>query len=201
MHRILALDLSTHCGFAVFEDGKLVQHGVINLPNGVFAYGKYPIGFVKAAENQIDFVMDKALEFDEMPVIVVETINNGKNRFTQQLLNFLHFALVQRMHAHDTEVFYVDSSAWRQAIGLEMTKEQKKANAKLSKAKREAAQSGAKLDKKKIGVKGKVTPKHLAIAHVNEVYGLKLKVKDNDAADAICIGEAWLKNVRHSEGG
>jgi|SRR5579859_34222 len=196
--KILALDLSTHCGFATFEDGKLLEHGVIHAEKQVFDYGKYPYCFVAAAEAQIKSIVDRFLGETRYDAVIVETINNGKNRFTQQLLNFLHFELIRRVTF--APIFYVDSIAWRSAIGLIMSKEQKKANAKLSKAKREAAKTKTKLDKKKVGVKGKVTAKHLAVAHVNEVFGLKLKVKDNDAADAICIGESWFKNVRHSDG-
>jgi hypothetical protein len=60
--------------------------------------------------------------------------------------------------------------------------------------------SGIKVDKKSLGIKGEVTPKHLAVAFVNENYGLNFIVKDNDIADAICMGTSYLKGVKLCNG-
>jgi hypothetical protein len=40
--------------------------------------------------------------------------------------------------------------------------------------------------------RGKITPKHLAVQKSNELYGLELKLKDDDIADAILLGRAFL---------
>lgn len=42
-------------------------------------------------------------------------------------------------------------------------------------------------------VKGKVGTKQLSVNFVNETFSLKLKLKDNDIADAICLGAAFIK--------
>jgi hypothetical protein len=81
-----------------------------------------------------------------------------------------------------------------------LSKEQKKANAKLSKAKRESALAGVKLDKKKLGIKGKTNKKHLAVQRANDEYNLKLKQKDNNEADAICLGLAFFNNCTPCDG-
>jgi hypothetical protein len=39
--------------------------------------------------------------------------------------------------------------------------------------------------------RGKISKKHLAVRMVNEKYGKKLKLKDNDEADAILMGQAY----------
>jgi len=90
---------------------------------------------------------------------------------------------------------YVSSGDWRKNQGLKMSKEDQKRNAKLSKAKREAAAAGVKLDKKALGIRGKKTKKHVAIDHANAVYQLELKAKDDDIADAICVGLAYFNHV------
>jgi Holliday junction resolvasome RuvABC endonuclease subunit len=76
-----------------------------------------------------------------------------------------------------------------------MSKDQKKSNTKLSKAKRAAAESGTKLDKAALGIRGKVTKKHLAVKYVNDTYGLSLRMSENDAADAIGLATAYTQNA------
>jgi hypothetical protein len=49
-------------------------------------------------------------------------------------------------------------------------------------------------------VKGKVTTKHLAVRLVNSVYGLGLKQKDNNDADAICLGLAFFAGAQPCDG-
>jgi Holliday junction resolvasome RuvABC endonuclease subunit len=41
-------------------------------------------------------------------------------------------------------------------------------------------------------VKGKVGTKQLSVNFVNETFSLKFKLKDNDIADAICVGYAFI---------
>jgi hypothetical protein len=81
-----------------------------------------------------------------------------------------------------------------------MSKDDKINNKVLKKAKELAAATKSKLDKSKVGIKGAVTKKHLAIRFVNATYGLDLKVKDNDIADAICLGAAYLNGARTCDG-
>lgn len=204
--RILALDFSTSTGYAVLEkdEGKdpvLVSYGVIKLPKPILAYGEYPFSYYKAAESLIE--MTKELLAEHNPdVVVVEETNLGKSRYSQKALEFFHCLFSQTMcyRAQQTSVIYLSSSAWRQALGLQLSKEEKKANAKLAKAKREATEKGEKLDKKTIGIKGKITKKHVAINYVNQRLGLELKAKHDDIADAICLALAFLSGASACDG-
>lgn len=45
-------------------------------------------------------------------------------------------------------------------------------------------------------VVGKITCKTLSVNYVNERYFLQLKKKDNDIADAICIGQAFIDKMK-----
>lgn len=203
--RILALDISTKAGFAVLDAGeagglKLREFGTLHLDNVILSYGKYPFCYLKAAKEMASKLI--RLEQTYSPdVIVIEESNLGKSRYAQKSLEFIHCALLNLLDdSFKGKVVYLSSSSWRQALGLQMSKEDKKANAKLSKAKKAAAVSGQRLNKVALGIRGKVTKKHVALRWVNERFGLTLRIKDNDAADAICLAAAYLNNAAPCNG-
>ncbi len=210
--RILGLDISTKTGFNLLEAAgvgdetpKLLECGTITLQKDtILAYGKYPFCYYKAALEMAESIMVLVRKANP-DVIVIEETNLGKNRYSQKALEFIHCKVIELLQHwlgswNDVQVIYLSSSSWRQALELQMTKEQKKANAKLAKAKREAAARGTKLDKKALGVKGKTTKKHVAVDYVNDRFGLALKLKDNDIADAICLTAAFLKQATPCDG-
>jgi Holliday junction resolvasome RuvABC endonuclease subunit len=225
MIKILALDISSHAGFAVVEaelqeatkvfvlgggteivppqkpTTKLVHYGIVGKSQAVNGYGAYPWSYHEVASNIATPLFHLVLEHGPDAIVIEET-NLGKNRYAQKLLEFIHFAFLNavRTSAYKDRVIYLSSSEWRRALGLVMTKDQKKANAKLAKAKKEAEETGVKLDKKILGVRGKVTKKHLAVEHANRAFDLKLKVKDNDIADAICLALAHLAGAEKCDG-
>lgn len=198
--RLLCIDLSTHTGYAVFEGEKdskpqLMAHGTIHLNKSVFEFtteGPYPYNYIAAAAAQVENIRMLLLYGPDL--VVVEETNLGRNRYTQKLLEFLHYSLASMLKGNNVSMAYIDSSEWRSNLSMKMTKEQKKNNAKLSKAKR-ALTLGKKLDKAALGIKGKITAKHLAVERANSEYGLKLLQKDNDAADAIMLGLAWCNGA------
>ncbi len=208
--RILALDYSTHAGYAVFDGDSLVAHGTLHLGATLKEHGEYPWNYLGAAYGQAAQVLALLVRKYQPEVVVIEETNGSKNRYTQKLLEFLHCALLIRLFDHHAieqgrglpppVVYYVNTGDWRKNLGIGLTKDQKKANTKLSKAKSVAKAAGTKLDKKKLGIKGRITKKHAAVAYVNDRFGFKLKIKDNDAAEAICIGLAYLNNVPHCNG-
>lgn len=214
--RILCIDLSLHCGYAVIESSpseealvegqaRLVEYGTLHY-DGVPAkkLGNYPWSYIDVVEHHVGTIIALS-ERIEPAVIVIEETNKGKNRYSQKMLEFLHHELLTRLMEHyeyprlRPSVVYLDTSHWRSVLGIWLTKDQKKNNAKLSKAKRDGKEA-LKAMKEKLGVRGKTNKKHAAIAHANATFGLKLKVKDNDAADAICLGLAYLKGATPSNG-
>jgi Holliday junction resolvasome RuvABC endonuclease subunit len=204
--RVLCLDLSLHCGYAFFDSPvddtipKLVKYGTIHFDGpSVKERDSYPWSYVTVAEEHVNSLKN-LWEENDPEVVVIEETNKGKNRYSQKMLEFLHHELLRKLMMEAVKVIYFDTSHWRSVLGIWMTKEQKKINAKINKAKRESGDSGARAMKKKLGVKGKTNKKHIAIAHVNQVFNLKLKVKDNDAADAICLGLAYFKGAVPSDG-
>lgn len=209
--RIVCLDLSTHAGYAVF-DGEvgsqptLVKSGTIHLNRSVHEFGSYPKSYREAARTMALMIEEQLFDRSEAvcpSAVVIEETNLGRDRYVQKLLENIHTAvldMLDRNYTSSVKRVYLDSSEWRSNLGLRLGKDQKKANAKLSKAKRAAEEAGTKLDKKKLGIKGKVTWKHLAVAKANETFGLNLKMKQNDEADAICLGLAFCNNATPCDG-
>lgn len=198
--RVLAIDYSTHAGWAVFDDGKLIAYGTLHLGQGIKDFGAYPWNYPSCARAQAEKIGNEVIAKWNPDHVVIEETNGSKNRYTQKLLEFLHFALLMWLAGRRADVVYVNTNDWRSNLGIWLTKEQKKANAKLARAKRAAEEKGVPLDRKALGIRGKVTRKHAAVNYVNERFGLSLRQKDNDAAEAICIGLAFLNGVAMCNG-
>jgi len=192
----LALDLSSSStGYALVEKSDkgvaVLGYGTLKLSRtSIDAYGKYPFCYHTAADEMAESVLALARQH-QVTEIVIEETNLGKNRYSQKILEFIHCLVLEKLKlAHECQVLYLSSSAWRKELKLTLTPEQKKANAKLSAAKKKSAESGVKLDKTALGIKGKVTNKHLALFYVRDRFGLEFLAKDDDIADAICLGTA-----------
>lgn len=207
--RILALDLSTHCGYAVFDGDMgakptLLTSGTIDLDKPLHSFGPYPKTYRACARYMAALIYVRVAMY-KPEVVIIEEINNGRDRYVQKLLENIHSAVCDHFEGFvpSASIVYLNSDGgygWRTSIGLVLSKEQKRLNARLSKAKRECATAGVKLDKGKLGIKGKTNKKHLAVARANDEYNLKLKQKDNNEADAICLGLAYCNGCSPCDG-
>ena len=165
--KLLGLDISTKTGFAVINDEALSDYGLIKSKidaSDDFSY------LDKALDlgNSIGALIEK----HRPDKIIIEQTNQGRFR-TQKLLEFIHMAVLLRISALNlrSRVQYIDTSRWRSILKIRLTKEQRLHN---------------KAVKQKLA-RGKITSKHLAVLWVNNKFGMKLKLKDNDIADAICL--------------
>lgn len=179
-----------------------LEFGTIKTDKPVYDYGPYPWNFYTVSQTLAQ-EMYSLVKKHKPDVVVIEETNLGRNRMSQRQLEWIHCCVMTALVDEvKLPVVYLSSSAWRQALGLVLTKEDKKNNAKLSKAKKLAATGGSSIHeaKKKVGVKGKVNHKHLSVRYVNEHFGLNLKMKENDIADAICVATGYYLGARHSTG-
>lgn len=203
--KILALDISSRTGWAVLErtaglPPSLKEFGLIELGKTILAHGSYPWCYVHAARSQRRQILN-LIHRVRPDVIVVEETNLGKNRYSQKMLEFLHCEFLGvLLDDNPPSVYYINSSAWRKALDMSLSSEDRKNNGKLYRAKRRAADTGQKLDKASIGVKGRVGKKHLSVRYANATYNLSLKMKDNDIADAICLGSAYAAGAEICDG-
>ncbi len=138
-------------------------------------------------------IMDLIVKLNPDEIVIEET-NKGKNRYTQKILEFTHKAVLIELSGCSFKLSYISTSIWRNKLGQKASKEDIKNNKLVNKANREGK------SKKSLGLTGKITPKHRAIRHVNETFNLNLKMKDNDKADAICLGEAYLAGAEICDG-
>lgn len=184
--KVLGLDMSTKVGFAIVDsETGLSAHGTHILDastpleyNVLIPEYKQIYQATRIAEWISGFVKKH-----EPDLILIEQTNAGAFRSSQKQLEFIHYAVLSALKAINCEfkVQYIDTSAWRSILGIKLNKDQRDHN-KAVKAKTAG---------------GKVTPKHLAVQWVNQKYNLSLLLKDNDAADAICIATAGAQ--KHSQ--
>lgn len=189
---VFALDLSTKTGFAYLGYSNTREEywcvaGRVTAP----AINKpYPYDFVDRADTiATELLNTRAMAgMGNLACIVIEETNGSKSRYAQKMLEFIHSAVL-REYRNGPMVHYINSSDWRKVMGIQLTKEQKKQNQTLTKKLREGK------TKKEIGIKGKITKKHLALNYVNSTFLEQFKVKDNDVAEAICLGLAYGKDI------
>lgn len=174
----LGLDISTKTGWAIVNDGRLVSHGLITAPNPKLENVAEDFNMVLRAHEVVAQILSKIAE-TRPDKIVIEQTNQGSFRSSQKQLEFLHCLLLWLVDRDQwPRMKYVNTSEWRSNIGLALSKEQRDHNKNVKKKK----------------AKGKITPKHLSVAWANKTYGLKLKLKDNDIADAIALASFKQKD-------
>lgn len=174
--RVLGLDMSTKTGYSIIGESGLEGYGLVCVdrgardglpPNHIEDYG-----FVADAD-QIAAKVGKIVAGKNFDYVYIEQTNKGRARTTQKQLEFIHFAVLRTLAilGYKEKVRYVDTSAWRSRLKVKMSKDDSKHN---------------KLVRNRLA-RGKITTKHLAVRWANEKYGLELKLKDNDIADAIAV--------------
>jgi len=177
--KVVGLDISTKSGFAVAE----IDTEVRLIRSGTFFRDKddqgvlddYPKSMMAVVENAGEKVVS-LIEEEKPDVIVIEETNLGRNRFSQKTLEWLHHYILERVLSK-YKVEYISTSEWRATLQIKMTKEDKEHNKRI----------------KENGERGKTSQKHLAIRFVNETMDMKLKPKNEDEADAICLVLAFHK--------
>jgi hypothetical protein len=200
MATLLSLDLSSKTGWSFWNKNSLQEWGRIDVPIEDFNVNKdpnksplYPYNLLDSARNIAESVM-QLIQQKQPTHVVIENTVKGKNRHTQRFLEWMHMAVCELLRKNNIRFTYMDPSEWRGVLEIRLSKDDKKNNAKVNKA----AKLG--ISKKTAGVKGKVGRKHLSVRFVNETFDLKFKLKDNDMADSICLGYAFLKkDTPHEE--
>jgi Holliday junction resolvasome RuvABC endonuclease subunit len=170
--KILGLDISTKTGYAVIQDGVLIKCGLKQVPPLDIVNLAEDFSILHRAKSMADLI--ELIVTEHRPdQILIEQTNLGRNRTDQKKLEFIHCMVLDKLTdlgvAH--VVSYVDTSQWRSLLQIKLSKEQRAHN--------KAVKGGE--------ARGKVTPKHLAVAWANDKYKLTLLKKDHDIADAIAL--------------
>lgn len=191
---LLSLDMSTTCtGWSVFnvDDNSLVTYGTLKPSSKGIAKLTYP-------RQQLTKMIDLALQMRNLietykpTLIVIEEIAGSKQRLGQKVLDGLHWIMLIHNQEFIDIIRYYDvsgSEGWRNHLGLKLTEADKLAN---KEAKKLNPKLGRGVSKMPI-----YTAKDLAQRYANEKFGLGLDVQanqyDNDLADSICMGSAFLQ--------
>ena len=143
----------------------LVDRGCVKLGKTVREMGQYPWNYVRASQQVADALAALVDKYSP-DVIVIEETNKSRARYSQKALEFIHCAFLKLMYDRvpSPTVAYISSSEWRKTLCQGLSSDQKSANKRLSKAKSLAQRNGETLDKKELGIAGKISY-HFAILH------------------------------------
>lgn len=201
---ILGLDLSTNTGYSVFEDEKLVSYGIIKTSKDKISdYGSYPQCYLAAADDMATQVSDLIQKISPNVLVIEETNKQARfsSRYSTKILEFIHCLILEKIkNQANLRIVYLSTGDWRRTVNIKLSKEQKKLNAKVSKAKREGKKLTDVKGLEDIKIRGKITNKHLAVQFVNAKFNLSFKLKNNDTAEAICLVEAYQNGCKHCDG-
>jgi hypothetical protein len=182
--RVVGFDPSSHTGWALFEDKRLVDFNVINvkIPSLNFKPDpskspEYPFNLLKSSKEMADAMYAIIETYKPIHLVVIENTVKGRNRTIQRWLEWMHKDFLELLIKNNYKFLYLDPSEWRAKLGLRLSKEQKKHNREVSSGKS----------------KKRINKKHLSIDYANSRYNLKLKVKNNNEADALNLVTAYLE--------
>jgi hypothetical protein len=223
MKCVVALDLSEKPGFAVFQDGKLIRSGTLFNEWKKSEMGPYPFNYLEAAYRVVEAIRDKILlevmsSHPEKIDVVCEETTASQNNYSQKSIEFIHFRLAEYVYRiKGIEIHYVRTGIWRGKVGAVQTKEERNYNAKISRQKKKKKEAflkenpgadkvpsfRAKLDvdgSGKAKVVRRLDEKDYALRVVKERFGLELDYEQNDEADAICLGLAFIEGCPTCDG-
>lgn len=184
-------------GWAIFKGDKLVNYGYLKPQVPGLHKVKYPISGLFRILDLSFQVRELVLE-KKPDLIVIEEVNKGRNRISQKTLDALHYFVLEEIRQHTEEMLenirFMDSggrSGWRPTLDLKLTDEDKAYN--------KGIRSQYKGQKRVIS-KLKRDWKDVSVRYVNALYGLDMDHRereyDADIADAICLGEAFIKRSK-----
>lgn len=222
----LGLDLSLHTGYAVFQGAEslkaygLVEVQVENYFAEVTKYTEIPAGyprnFIKAAEA-IAAECREVWREHKPELVIIEHTEGSSRRFSQRLLEFIHFAVTKALYEDGVAFKYLLNSDWRRPINCYISQwpEIVRWNRRVASLKRRAVRTRtgarvAKLNAKvpqalvdvyksyvpnsRSSIVRRINHKDLSIKLANEACSLGLT--DDNIADAInLIRSAYILGV------
>lgn len=194
--KILCLDISSKTGFALLwtdrkDPGKfkILESGT--LPKETMPTGSYPKSMLDWASASAGHIINKFETCKPDVVVIEETSKGSKNAMSQKVLEYTHFIVASYLVDKNIEdLHYLLTGEWLVLTGCSMTKEEKKRNKVVKKQHDQGIKVAKNSEGKRIG---KISKKHVNIRRANEIFSLNLIKKDEDQADALLLGVAYLK--------
>lgn len=195
--RVLALDISSKTGYALFEKDELKSFDTLFVDQKVKDFGPYPQNYIKFAEFITDGIYKKTVIPFDPEVVVIEETNASRQNYSQKTLEYIHFALNKKLGSEGRKVAYIRDGQWKRLVGAIQNTEERRLNQRIARLKKKTGKRLAKIDGKVIG---KRTRKHYALRAFKEIFGIELQRKFEDAADAALLGYAYLKGAPLCDG-
>lgn len=196
----ISLDISTNTGFAIFNGSELDTYGLITVKVPEYKSDikkfsdfpkAYPYNFLEASLTMANQIKDLLAE-EKIEYVVMEHTEKGKQRLSQRILEWFHFAIVKMLVDQSIPFSYILVSDWRKEVKcyLSCWPEYTAFNKQVKAAKKIATptktgRKTARIDGKRVS---KMDFKKLSIIIANKKYGLE--ITDDNIADAINIGTA-----------
>lgn len=223
---VLGLDLSLHTGYAVFQGpNEIIAYGLIesvveDYRSQITKHSElpsvYPRNFIVAAED-VASKCQQIWQAFKPDLVVIEHTEGSSRRFSQRLLEFIHFAVTKSLYNDQVTFKYLLNSDWRRPLNCYISQwpEVIRWNRRVASLKRKAARTrtGARVARlnsrvppelvelyreyvpnSRADIVRRIDHKDLSIKIANDAFGLKLD--DDNIADAInLVRSSYFLNV------
>jgi len=189
----------------------LVRYGTLWADKTESDFGNYPFNYLELACHVArrlyeEVILPSCNDSSELNIVIEETTASQAN-YSQKKLEWIHYAVLDLLRIRppvtNLKIFYIRDGVWKNKTGARQNAEEKKINGKISRYKKKHGKKLAKLDltgSGKARVVGKLGPKHYAIRAVREHFGIELQLQQEDSADAILLGKAFVMGVPVCDG-
>lgn len=219
----IGIDLSTKPGFAVFRGNELYRYGTLWADKTREDFGPYPYNYLALADYTICKLFNEVIDretfnYSGVPTIVIEETTGSNQNYTQKILEFLHYRLIQefRLRQH-FQLVYIRDGVWKNLVGARQNTAEKKLQSKISRQKKKKKADflkanpnaekvpsfRAKLDldgSGKAKVVARLDQADYSIRAFREIFGIELSKEHEDAAEAALLVKAFFMGAPHCDG-
>lgn len=222
MEILLAIDLSTKPGYAIFHGRELKHYDTIFPKREYKDAGKYPLNYLALTEEIVCEVLSliplstiNVIQPFNLNVVLEETTASQSN-YSQKKLEFLHCLLLYELRELGIVPMYVRDGVWKDMVGARQINSEKNHNARISRQKKKkkdkfkaenpdaekipAFRASIKTEDGRSKVLRRLDEKDYSIRAVKEHFGIELSREQEDTADAINIGWALLHGAPLCDG-
>jgi hypothetical protein len=217
---VVALDLSTKPGVAVFKDGLLLDSYTIWDFDGAIkkSHLPYPENYVTVTNEIAKRLfyhcfshIEKSVPGSSITVVIEETTASSSN-YSQKQLEFIHYAFLSHVFQFNREnslsltmwIKYIRDGVWKDLTGARQSKEERSYNAKISRIKQKIKKETGKQSHILAKIDGKVVApldrKDYYIRAANQMFDKKLEKKDENEAAALLLGKSFLMGAPLCDG-
>lgn len=200
---ILAIDLSTKPGLAIFKDDKLVHASTLFNDKTVEDFGSYPFNYAKFTQYTIErlfyYVQNLGYKWHTFDKIILEETTASKQNYSQKRLEFLHYEFLLTFNNIKDNIVYIRDGTWKRMNDVKRSKEEKANNAKIKRLKQKTGKRVIRKDEEGNALR-KVNKYDVYIRRCNDIFGTNYGRKDEDTAAACLLGLAYLKGAPICDG-